>query len=35
MVRYIEKGGGTGDPGQAVAEIYWALLNTSEFMLNH
>jgi len=35
MVRYIDNGGGTGDPGQAVAEIYWALLNTSEFMLNH
>jgi hypothetical protein len=35
MVRYIESGGGTNDPRQAVADIYWALLNSSEFMLNH
>ncbi|HYV37800.1 MAG TPA: DUF1549 domain-containing protein [Gemmataceae bacterium] len=35
MVRYIESGGGTNDPAQAVADVFWALLNSSEFMLNH
>jgi hypothetical protein len=35
LVRYIESGGGANDPRQAVADIYWALLNSSEFMLNH
>jgi Protein of unknown function (DUF1549)/Protein of unknown function (DUF1553) len=34
LVRYIESGGGTGDTRQAVADVYWALLNSSEFMLN-
>lgn len=35
MVRYVESGGGTGDQRQAIADIYWALLNSSEFLLNH
>ena len=35
LVRHIDSGGGSGDPRQAVAEVYWALLNTSEFMLNN
>jgi hypothetical protein len=35
MVRYIDSGGGNGDPRQAVADVCWVLLNTSEFMLNH
>jgi hypothetical protein len=35
MVRYIETGGSTGDPREAVTDIFWALLNSSEFMLNH
>jgi hypothetical protein len=34
LVRYIEAGGGSSDPRQAVADVYWALLNSSEFMLN-
>jgi hypothetical protein len=33
LVRHIDSGGGTGDPREAVAEVYWALLNSSEFML--
>jgi hypothetical protein len=32
MVRYIET---SPDPRQAVADVYWALLNSSEFALNH
>jgi hypothetical protein len=35
LTSYIESGGGTGDPRQAVVDVYWALLNGSEFMLNH
>ncbi len=35
MARFIDAGGGTGDSAQAVADVFWALLNGSEFMLNH
>jgi len=35
MVRYIDAGGANGDPRRAVADVYWALLNSGEFMLNH
>jgi len=35
MTRYIESGGGAGDPGQALSDVCWALLNCSEFLLNH
>jgi hypothetical protein len=35
MVRYIDGGGPTRDSRQAVADVYWALLNSGEFMLNH
>ncbi len=35
MVRYIENGGPGRDSRQAVANVYWALLNSGEFMLNH
>jgi hypothetical protein len=35
MVRYIESGGPARNPQQAVADVYWALLNSGEFMLNH
>ncbi len=34
-VRYIETGGPTRDQRQAVADVYWALLNSGEFLLNH
>jgi hypothetical protein len=35
LVHHIESGGGAGDPLHAVADVYWALLNSSEFMLNN
>jgi len=35
MVRFIDSGGGSGDPVEAVADVCWVLLNSSEFMLNH
>jgi hypothetical protein len=35
MTRYIQGGGPARDSRQAFADVYWALLNSGEFMLNH
>jgi hypothetical protein len=35
VVGYVEKGGPSGDPDKALADVFWALLNSSEFALNH
>lgn len=35
LVPYLERGGATGNLGDAVSDVYWALLNSSEFLLNH
>ncbi len=35
LTAYVEKGGPTGDSTRALADIYWALLNSSEFAFNH
>jgi hypothetical protein len=35
LVNYIESGGLTGDKRQAVANLYWALLVSPEFMVIH
>lgn len=35
LVAYLQRGGATGNLGDAVSDIYWALLNTSEFLHNH
>ncbi len=35
LVRYVDGGGPGGDPAKALADVYWALLNSSEFILNH
>ena len=35
LVRYVESGGPTNDRRKALADVYWALLNSGEFMLNH
>jgi hypothetical protein len=32
---YIGRGGATGDTKKAVTDVYWAILNSSEFVLNH
>ncbi len=32
LTKYLEK---SGDPNQALADVFWALLNSSEFVLNH
>jgi hypothetical protein len=35
LIPYVQRGGPTGDRARALTDIYWALLNSSEFMLNH
>ncbi|MBM4071239.1 MAG: DUF1553 domain-containing protein [Planctomycetes bacterium] len=35
LVRYVETGGPARDQRQAIADVYWALLNSGEFLLNH
>lgn len=35
LVRYVDKGGPSGDSKKALADVFWALLNSSEFILNH
>src|SRR5262249_4936984 len=35
VVRYVNSGGPTGDSRRALADVFWALLNSAEFMLNH
>ncbi len=35
LVPYLERGGATNNLGDAVSDIYWALLNSSEFSHNH
>jgi hypothetical protein len=32
---YVDRGGAGGDKKKAVADVFWALLNSSEFVLNH
>lgn len=32
---YVESGGPSNNPNQALADVFWALLNSSEFLLNH
>jgi hypothetical protein len=35
LVRYVDKGGPSGEKKKALADVFWALLNSSEFILNH
>jgi len=35
LTAYVDKGGPKGDPRKALADVYWALLNSSEFGFNH
>jgi hypothetical protein len=35
LVPYVTRGGPSGNPRKALADIFWALLNSSEFFLNH
>jgi hypothetical protein len=35
LVRYVESGGPAKDAKRALADVYWALLNSAEFIVNH
>jgi hypothetical protein len=35
FVQYVRQGGPVGDSKQALADIFWVLLNSPEFVLNH
>ena len=35
LVGYVESGGAAKDPKKALTDIFWALLNSAEFALNH
>lgn len=35
LIRYVERGGPSGDRKKALADVFWALLNSSEFSINH
>src|SRR5262249_35945254 len=35
MVPYVEKGGPSKNSKKALADVFWALLNSSEFLFNH
>ncbi len=35
LIRYVDSGGPTGDPRLALTDVFWALLNSPEFILNH
>jgi hypothetical protein len=35
FVRYVDAGGPTRDPARALCHVFWVLLNSSEFSVNH
>lgn len=35
LVRYVDGGGATKDSKMALASVFWALLNSAEFIVNH
>jgi hypothetical protein len=35
FVKYVDGGGASKDANKALADVFWALLNSSEFILNH
>src|SRR5262249_1948975 len=35
FVKYVDGGGAAGDPHKALADVFWVLLNSPEFLLNH
>ncbi len=35
LVKYVDSGGPTKDSDKALADVFWALLNSGEFLFNH
>jgi hypothetical protein len=35
FVHYVDTGGAAGDPKKALTDVFWVLLNSPEFILNH
>jgi hypothetical protein len=35
LVAYVDKGGPSGDKSKALADVFWALINSPEFRFNH
>lgn len=35
LVKYVDRGGANNNPKAALTDVFWALLNSSEFILNH
>ena len=35
FVKYVDEGGPRKNSREALADVFWALLNSSEFMVNH
>jgi hypothetical protein len=35
LVHYVETGGPSGEPHKALADVFWVLINSPEFILNH
>ena len=35
MVKYVKSGGPDGDSHKALADVFWVLINSSEFVFNH
>src|SRR5207245_10311596 len=35
FIEYVDAGGPAGDPKKALADVFWVLLNSPEFILNH
>jgi hypothetical protein len=35
LIKYVSDGGSRNDPKAALTDVFWALLNSAEFMLNH
>ena len=32
---YVDRGGAAGDKRRALADVFWVLLNSTEFLFNH
>ena len=35
LVEYVNKGGAVGDSKKALSDVFWALINSTEFLFNH